>query len=96
MKARKAQPYIRLRWGRAKGNGRKMKKKILLWIACIVMGLAVAACAAPEPEESAETENTGDNKGEGASGKFEGDAKDYKVALLIPGSLGDKSFFDAS
>ena len=70
-----------------------MKKKILLWIACIVMGLAVAACAAPEPEESAETENTGEDKGEGASGKFEGDAKDYKVALLIPGSLGDKSFF---
>lgn len=73
-----------------------MKKKILLWVTCIVLGMAATACAAPEPEEGAGTENAGDGAGEGASGKFEGDAKDYKVALLIPGSLGDKSFFDAS
>lgn len=42
---------------------------------------------------NSDAENTDDTN---SADKFEGDAKDYKVALMIPGSLGDKSFFDAS
>lgn len=71
-----------------------MKKKVVLAVICTMFGVMAAGCAAPEPEEDAAAESTAaDQAGEE---KFEGSAADYKVALLIPGSLGDKSFFDAS
>lgn len=71
-----------------------MKKKIALLVMCIILGVTFTGCSAPEPEENAAEENTVSNTAEAE--KFEGNAADYKVALLIPGSLGDKSFFDAS
>ncbi len=71
-----------------------MKKKIALLVMCIILGVTFTGCSAPEPEENAAAENTVSNTAEAE--KFEGNAADYKVALLIPGSLGDKSFFDAS
>ena len=61
---------------------------------CTMFGVMAAGCAAPEPEEETATESTAAD--EAGEAKFEGSASDYKVALLIPGSLGDKSFFDAS
>lgn len=71
-----------------------MRRKMALLFMCLVLGMTLAGCSAPEPEESISVESTADNSGEAE--KFEGSAADYKVALLIPGSLGDKSFFDAS
>lgn len=71
-----------------------MKKKVVLAMICTMFGVMAAGCAAPEPEEEAATEST--TADEAGEEKFEGSASDYKVALLIPGSLGDKSFFDAS
>ena len=71
-----------------------MKKKVVLAMICTMFGVMAAGCAAPEPEEETATESTAAD--EAGEAKFEGSASDYKVALLIPGSLGDKSFFDAS
>lgn len=81
-----------------------MRKKVVLAMICTMFGVMAAGCAAPEPEEdtaaqsveaeeNTESESAAQQTGEE---KFEGIAADYKVALLIPGSLGDKSFFDAS
>ena len=70
-----------------------MKRKIALLVMCTVLTGMFAGCSAPEPEETSSTEIT---ETADTDAKFEGDEKDYKVALLIPGSLGDKSFFDAS
>lgn len=71
-----------------------MKKIIAILVMCMILGTMLTGCSAPEPEEITTTESTMSDSTEPE--KFEGDAKDYKVALLIPGSLGDKSFFDAS
>lgn len=88
-----------------------MRKKIALFAMCMVIGAATAGCAAPEPEETtAKTadeaadgkeeagpaKETKESDGEAEVESVETDAADFKVALLIPGSLGDKSFFDAS
>lgn len=71
-----------------------MKKRMALLVMCMVVGTVFAGCSAPEPEEDKSTENVA---GEGATAaRFEGNTEDYKVALMIPGNLGDKSFFDAS
>lgn len=70
---------------------------------CMATGL-MAGCKAPEPEEtkasktetttavSTQAENTEskDNQGDKTTGGS------YRVGLMIPGNLGDKSFFDAS
>ena len=67
-----------------------MKKKLaMLFGVCLMAGVVFTGCAAPEMEEKKETTET---QGE----KFEGVASDYKVAMMIPGSLGDKSFYDAA
>lgn len=78
-----------------------MRKKWALMTMCMAVGAALIGCAAPEPEEGSGTGNAGEESEQSGdmaadSQRFEGDAKDYRVALLIPGSLGDKSFFDAS
>lgn len=71
-----------------------MKKRIILLGLCIAMGIMFTGCSAPEPEEDVSGGSNAEVTAEAEA--FEGNAEDYKVALLIPGSLGDKSFFDAS
>lgn len=71
-----------------------MKKRIALWVMCLAMGTVFYGCSAPEPEESTDTGAASEETAE--TERYEGNAEDYKAALLIPGSLGDKSFFDAS
>ncbi len=81
-----------------------MKKRATAAIlaACMTASM-VAGCSAPEPEETkaAETtvaaaEETTTAGSEAASEAETKAAEDYKIGLLIPGNLGDKSFFDAS
>lgn len=68
-----------------------MKKKLaLLLTACLAAG-SLAACAAPETGSS---DTTADAAVEQEA--FEGEAEDYRVGIMIPGNLGDKSFFDAT
>lgn len=62
---------------------------------CMTAGM-MTGCSAPEPEET-----TAPSKAAESAAEEQGDAEaanpeDYKVALMIPGNLGDKSFFDAS
>lgn len=71
-----------------------MKKRIALWVMCLAMGTVFYGCSAPEPEENTDTGAASEETAE--TERYEGNAEDYKAALLIPGSLGDKSFFDAS
>lgn len=67
-----------------------MRKKLLvLLMVCTVISSALAGCAEPEKEEKSSNEET-------AGEAFEGESKDYKIAMMIPGTLGDKSFFDAA
>lgn len=81
-----------------------MKKRATAAIlaACMTASM-VAGCSAPEPEETkaAETtvaaaEETTAAASEAASEAETKAAEDYKIGLLIPGNLGDKSFFDAA
>lgn len=79
-----------------------MKKKLAMLLAmCMAAGTLLTGCGAPEPEDTPQ-QGGGTAGGSDASsasepaGRFEGDAADYRVALMIPGNLGDKSFFDAS
>lgn len=59
-----------------------MKKRIVaLMMALMMMTMVFAGCGGSKEEKGSEKT---------------GEPSDYKVALLIPGSLGDKSFFDAS
>lgn len=71
-----------------------MKKKMALMFAmCLCMGGIFAGCSAPEAENGSGFAKTAAESTEEATGKS---PADYKVALMIPGTLGDKSFFDAS
>lgn len=81
-----------------------MKKRGHLFALCMAAAVVLTGCSAPEPETNTETKKETEAAAEAeketraaaeAEG-FEGNAEEYKVALLIPGSLGDKSFFDAS
>lgn len=77
-----------------------MKKRIALYLTiCMAAGAVFAGCAAPEPEEEASAAQTETAEGETEATEeaaFEGETADYKIALMIPGTLGDKSFFDAA
>jgi basic membrane protein A len=64
-----------------------MKKNMLILLLAAVMVL-VTACGSKGSNQGAT-----DNKGSNDAGKQEGK---LKVVLLIPGTLGDKSFFDAA
>lgn len=68
-----------------------MKKNVLALLLLAVMVL-VTACGSNGNGNTANTSNSGTNAegGEAASGD------QLKVVLLIPGTLGDKSFFDAA
>lgn len=70
-----------------------MKKlMVVLMSMCLMAATMLTGCGAPEPEEKSTKKS-----GSGVAGEvFEGDPSEYKVALMIPGQLGDKSFFDAS
>ena len=89
-----------------------MKKLTAGFLAvCMAAGL-MTGCGAPEPEDEgttvkteaakavsgdtlkAEEEGTADTSGSVDGGTVS--PQDYKVGLMIPGNLGDKSFFDAS
>ena len=68
-----------------------MKKKLALLLAFSLAAGSLAACASPESEteeasEAAPVEQEA----------FEGEAGDFRVGIMIPGNLGDKSFFDAT
>lgn len=78
-----------------------MKKRIAMLLAlCLAAGSLLAGCAAPEPEDApqsgGEPASSGTADGAGTGESFSGDPSEYQVALMIPGNLGDKSFFDAS
>jgi len=75
-----------------------MKRKIIKFLTlCFAVTTLLSSCSSPEQEEVKQenvpqtTENAGSNET-----KFEGDQSEYKVAIMIPGNLGDKSFFDAA
>ncbi|MFP3155491.1 BMP family ABC transporter substrate-binding protein [Lachnospiraceae bacterium ZAX-1] len=73
-----------------------MKKKLaMLCVVCLAVGTVMFGCAKPEQEEKGNNDTIqGDELIQGE--EFEGETKDYKVAMMIPGTLGDKSFFDAA
>lgn len=74
-----------------------MKRKFTLFIAlCMAVGSLLSGCAAPEPEDEPQGGSQDTSAMSDSSAGFEGDPSEYKVALMIPGNLGDKSFFDAS
>lgn len=73
-------------------------KKFTVALTVMAMSAAMlAGCGAPEPEETeaASVEETAAS-GEGEAQAQEVDPSEFKVGLMIPGNLGDKSFFDAA
>lgn len=74
-----------------------MKKKLaaMAGVMITVMGV-LTGCGAPESEETTTVVAENQTAEESTEAKFEGKTEDYKIALMIPGNLGDKSFFDAS
>lgn len=84
-----------------------MKKKLVAMMMTMALtAAALAGCGAPPPEEAPAAPETSEEAApaeeaapeEEGSGAAESAANpaDYRVALMIPGNLGDKSFFDAS
>ncbi len=85
-----------------------MKRKVMATVLalCLTAGL-LAGCGAPEPdevetaaeaapeaEEAEAPEETAEEAGGAESEAAEGET--YRIGLMIPGTLGDKSFFDAA
>lgn len=75
-----------------------MKKLTAALLAMSMTAGLLAGCGAPEPEETtAATEVAADTSKEAGDDSAEAvNPEDYKVGLMIPGNLGDKSFFDAA
>ena len=75
-----------------------MKKLTAALLAMSMTAGLLAGCGAPEPEETtAATEAAADTSKEAGDGSAEAvNPEDYKVGLMIPGNLGDKSFFVAA
>lgn len=76
-----------------------MKKLTAALLAMSMTAGLLAGCGAPEPEETtaAATEAAADTSKEAGDDSAETvNPEDYKVGLMIPGNLGDKSFFDAA
>lgn len=76
-----------------------MKKLTAALLAMSMTAGLLAGCGAPEPEETtaAATEAAADTSKEAGDDSTETvNPEDYKVGLMIPGNLGDKSFFDAA
>ncbi|MBF4691989.1 BMP family ABC transporter substrate-binding protein [Fusibacter ferrireducens] len=79
-----------------------MKKAFALLLAMsLMMGVFFTGCSSqPNTNDTQNAQNTESNKSEESTNatntNTENDTSDYKVALMIPGNLGDKSFFDAA
>lgn len=79
-----------------------MKKLTAALLAMSMTAGLLAGCGAPEPEEttaaetSAEAEETTAAEGETEAEAEAVNPEEYRVGLMIPGNLGDKSFFDAA
>lgn len=80
---------------------KKFKRITSVLFACCLMAVSVAGCgksggsAGKETTAGSAAATTGETKAGETKGTKEG-AKKLKIALLIPGNLGDKSFFDGS
>lgn len=80
-----------------------MKRKVIAAVIALCMTAGIlAGCGAPEPDEvettapaqeTAEPEQAAEAEAEGEEAAEGGT---YRVGLMIPGTLGDKSFFDAA
>ena len=79
-----------------------MRKLTAALLAMSMTAGLLAGCGAPEPEATtaAETEAAGETTAEAGADASEAaeavNPEDYRVGLMIPGNLGDKSFFDAA
>lgn len=71
-----------------------MKKKMMALLLTAIMAVTMMA-GCEKPAEEVTTGGQQEKTTAAADGEVK-DASDYKVALLIPGNLGDKSFFDAA
>ncbi len=84
-----------------------MKKRAAVLMTACLLTAAMTGCADPAKENAKRTENA-EVKAESVEANSESGsektsqeavdrkASDFKVAMMIPGNLGDKSFFDAS
>ena len=75
-----------------------MKKRIFASILSFVMATTLLAGCAKPADESAPASSTPSSSEAAVSAQPTDtkEASDFKVALMIPGNLGDKSFFDAA
>ena len=75
-----------------------MKKFGVALTALFMSAAMLAGCGAPEPEETeaAATEAAAAEEEAGEESAEAADPAEFKVGLMIPGNLGDKSFFDAA
>ena len=79
-----------------------MKKLTAAILAMSMTAGLLAGCGAPEPEETTAAETAAEaEETTAAEGETEAEAEavnpeEYRVGLMIPGNLGDKSFFDAA
>lgn len=79
-----------------------MKKLTAALLAMSMTAGLLAGCGAPEPEETTAAETAAEaEETTAAEGETEAEAEavnpeEYRVGLMIPGNLGDKSFFDAA
>ena len=79
-----------------------MKKLTAALLAMSMTAGLLAGCGAPEPEETtaaetaAEAEETTAAEGETEAEAESVNPEEYRAGLMIPGNLGDKSFFDAA
>lgn len=71
-----------------------MKKKMMALLLTVIMAVTMMA-GCEKPAEEVTTGGQQEKTTAAADGEVK-DTSDYKVALLIPGNLGDKSFFDAA
>ena len=78
-----------------------MKKMTAALLAMSMAAGLMAGCGAPEPEDettaATQAEETAAKAGEESGEAAEAaDPSEYRVGLMIPGNLGDKSFFDGA
>ena len=75
-----------------------MKKLTAALLAMSMTAGLLAGCGAPEPEETTAAETAAEaEETTAAEGEAEAvNPEEYRVGLMIPGNLGDKSFFDAA
>ena len=79
-----------------------MKKLTAALLAMSMTAGLLAGCGAPEPEETTAAETAAEaEETTAAEGETEAEAEavnpeEYRVGVMIPGNLGDKSFFDAA